>query len=137
MGNLAQNLGARAYLSATNPDYSDYMNQQSDSPESARGGKVPAKVSEGEVVVPPKYANSPKRAASYVGNVLASGGSIKAKTPAQKATKPGNSYDNDKIDKELPEGAIVMPRSVTMSRNPERNTADFVAKCLAKQKGRR
>jgi hypothetical protein len=67
---------------------------------------------------------------------LRDGGKVKAKDPKEKAVKPGNSYDNDKIDAKLSEGEIVLPRTVTMSADPVRSAADFVAKVMAKRNKR-
>jgi hypothetical protein len=63
-----------------------------------------------------------------------SGGHVKATKPKEKAIKGGNSYDNDKIPAYLSENEIVLPRSVTQSKDPVRASADFVAKVLAKRK---
>ena len=99
----------------------------------AGGGKVKALLSENEVVVPPRIAKSPEKSAAYVARTLANGGGVKASTQDEKATKPGNSYANDKIEKSLPEGAIVIPRSVMQSKDPARGAADFVAKIMARR----
>lgn len=63
-----------------------------------------------------------------------SGGGVKATKPEEKATKPGNSYANDKVKALLSEGEVVIPRSVMESKDPARSAADFVAKVLAKRK---
>jgi len=92
----------------------------------AKGGevkRVPVMLSEGEEVVPP-------------GKGPAQGKIVKAQSPAQHATKKGNSYANDKIPAKLPPGSVVIPRSVMQGKDPARGAADFVAKVLAKQ-GRR
>lgn len=99
----------------------------------ARGGKVPAMLSEGEVYVPPAAAKTPGSAANYVAKAEANGGEIKASAPGQKAEKSGNSYDNDKIPKDLEEGGIVIPRSVMQSDNPVSGAAKFVEAILAKK----
>lgn len=62
------------------------------------------------------------------------GGKIKAKSPAQKAVKSGDSYSNDKIPARLSEGEIVLPRSITMSADPVKAAADFVSKIIAQRK---
>jgi hypothetical protein len=61
------------------------------------------------------------------------GGKVIAKNSNEKAVKPGNDYANDKIDAKLSEGEIVVPRSVTMSKEPVRDAAAFVAAVLAKR----
>ena len=48
--------------------------------------------------------------------------------------KSGNSYANDKIEKDLPVGGIVIPRSVMQSKDPIRGAAEFV-KAVMKKKG--
>lgn len=65
------------------------------------------------------------------------GGNVKAHTPAQKAVKAGNSYSNDKIPAVLSEHEIVLPRDVTLSKDPVRAAGEFVAKVLAKRKMRK
>lgn len=100
---------------------------------SARGGKVKGMVSEGEVVVPAKDANNPAAAARDVANAKKNGGEIKATNAGQKATHKGNSYANDKIEKDLPVGGIVIPRSVMQSKDPIRGAAEFVKAVMAKK----
>lgn len=65
-----------------------------------------------------------------------SGGGVMASAPGQRATAPGNSYANDKVPAVLSEGEIVLPRSVTQSRNPPAAAMRFVQAVMA-QKGRR
>ena len=100
----------------------------------ARGGKIRGLVSEGEVVIPPKDAKNPAAAARDVAQAKEKGGEIKAKNPSEKAVKSGNSYANDKIEKDLPVGGIVIPRSVMQSKDPIRGAAEFV-KAVMKKKG--
>jgi hypothetical protein len=102
----------------------------------ARGGKIKGLVSEGEVVIPPKDASNPAAAAKDVARAKADGGTIKAANASQKAVKSGNSYANDKIEKELPVGGIVIPRSVMQSKDPARGASEFVKAVMAK-KGKR
>lgn len=70
------------------------------------------------------------------GGLAKAGGHVKAKAPAQKAVKGGDSYANDKIDAKLSEGEIVLPRSVTMSKDPVAASAEFVRKVVAKRKAK-
>lgn len=63
-----------------------------------------------------------------------SGGNVKASSPSQKAEKPGNSYDNDKIPAVLSEGEVVIPRSVMQSADPAKAASAFVAQVLAKRR---
>ncbi len=62
------------------------------------------------------------------------GGKVAATKPSERATKPGNSYANDKVKALLSEGEVVLPRSVMQSKDPARSAADFVMKVLAKRK---
>ena len=48
-----------------------------------------------------------------------------------------NSYANDTVPKNLESGGIVLPRSVTKSKNPEKAAADFVAQIIAKRRGKK
>ena len=62
------------------------------------------------------------------------GGKVNASSPKEKATAKGNNYSNDKIPAVLSEHEIVLPRSVTLSKDPVRESAKFVAKVIAKRK---
>lgn len=111
----------------------------------AKGGRIKAMVSENEVVLPPdvvKSSDAPERSADFVGRVMKNkmpydqnkeGGLIMAKDSKQKAEKSGNSYDNDKIPEDLPEGSVVIPRSVMQAKDPIKASADFVSKIIAKR----
>lgn len=67
------------------------------------------------------------------GGLASSGGHVKAKDASQKAVKGGDSYSNDKVPAKLSEGEIVIPRSVTMGKDPIGGSAEFVRKVLAKR----
>jgi hypothetical protein len=97
-------------------DLKDYM---------AKGGKVPAKVSPGEVYLPPKQVKevAQGKRAPLDGQ----------KIPG-KAKVKGDSLRNDTVDKTLETGGIVLPRSVTESDDAPRKAAEFVAAIL-KRKG--
>lgn len=62
-----------------------------------------------------------------------SGGPVQAASVAQKAVAQGNSYSNDKIPAVLSEHEIVIPRSITMGKNPVAESAKFVAQQLQKR----
>lgn len=64
-----------------------------------------------------------------------SGGKVSAKSPKEKAVAKGNNYSNDKIPAVLSEHEIVLPRSVTMSKDPVKESAKFVAQIIAKRRG--
>lgn len=72
--------------------------------------------------------------AASKGGMANSGGKVDAKSSSQKAEKSGNSYSNDKIPAMLSEGEIVLPRSVTQSKDPQGAAAKFVAQVLARRK---
>jgi hypothetical protein len=65
------------------------------------------------------------------------GGKVQAKVPSEKAVAPGNNYSNDKVPALLSEHEIVIPRSVTMGKDPIANSAKFVAAEIAKRKTKR
>lgn len=71
------------------------------------------------------------------GGLAKTGGHVAAGAPSQKADKSGNSYSNDKIPAMLSEGEIVLPRSVTQSKDPKGAAAKFVAQVLARKKVRK
>lgn len=66
-----------------------------------------------------------------------SGGKVNAKNAKEKAKVAGNSYSNDTIPAILSEHEIVLPRTVTMSKDPINASAKFVAQVLAKRKGKK
>jgi len=65
------------------------------------------------------------------------GGKVDATSPKEKAVKGGNSYANDKIPAVLSEHEIVLPRSVTLSKDPVGDSAKFVASVIAKRRGKK
>lgn len=91
----------------------------------AHGGKVPAMVSPGEKYLKPEDVKKVEKGA----NPMKVGEKIPGKPKVDGAK---NSYANDTVHKTLDEGGIVLPRSVTKSKNPEKAAADFVAAILAK-----
>lgn len=92
----------------------------------AKGGPVKALVSPGEKYLDPKDVQKVEKGA----NPMAVGEKIPGK-PAVGGAK--NSYANDTVSKTLQEGGIVLPRSVTQSKNPSKSAADFVAAVMKKQ----
>lgn len=92
----------------------------------AKGGKVPALVSPGERYLNPSAVNSVVNGA----NPMAAGEKIQG-TPAVGGAK--NSYANDTVHKNLDEGGIVLPRSVTQSKTPGKDAHKFVEAILARQ----
>lgn len=101
----------------------------SDDMDFAKGGKVPAMVSAGEKIIPPQEVKKVERGEK---SPIAAG-----KTVHGKAKVPGDSLKNDTIPKNLASGSIVLPRSVTQSRDPSAAAARFVSTLLAKDKKRK
>lgn len=93
----------------------------------AKGGKVPALVSPGERYLDPKDV---KDIADGKKSPIKAGEKIPGK-PKVKGAK--NSYDNDTVPKNLDEGGIVLPRSVTQSKDPAAAASAFVSAILAKK----
>lgn len=94
----------------------------------AHGGTVPAKVSPGEVYLSPDKV---KKVAEGKKSPMA-GEHIKGKAKVK-----GDSYKNDTVSKNLKEGGIVIPRSVTQSKDAPKKAAEFVAAILSKQNMKR
>lgn len=95
----------------------------------AQGGEVKAVVSPGERYLSPKEVKKVEKGA----NPMKAG----EKIPGQpKVGGAVNSYANDTVPRTLEEGGIVLPRSVTMAKDPARAASDFVSKTLAKKKVR-
>lgn len=93
----------------------------------AKGGKVPVLVSPGEKIIPRKDVKAVtegKKAPMHAGKTVAG----KAKVAGAK-----NSYANDTVPKSLNEGDIVLPRSVTQSKNPHWAAHKFVAEIMRKK----
>lgn len=92
----------------------------------AKGGKVKAIVSPGELYLPPEKA---KKVADGKENPMKAGKKIPGK-----AKVSGDSYENDTVPRELKSGGIVVPRSVMQSKDPAKAAAKFVAAHLSMQK---
>lgn len=93
----------------------------------AQGGKVPALVSPGEKYLNPKQVEQVKQGA----NPMKVGETIPGKP---KVSGAKNSYANDTVKKNLDEGGIVLPRSVTKSKRPDQTAESFVAAILSRNK---
>ena len=91
----------------------------------AKGGKVPALVSPGERYLSPSEVTKvakgkdPMKAGEHIPGKPKVGGAK-------------NSYANDTVPKTLEEGGIVLPRSVTQSKNPQWAAHKFVSAIMAK-----
>lgn len=88
-----------------------------------QGGKVPVLVSPGERYLNPQEA---EQVASQQANPITAGEKIQGQAKVK-----GDSLKNDVVPKALDEGGVVIPRSVMMGENPEKEAAKFVAKALA------
>ena len=97
-------------------------------PAMAKGGKVPAMVSPGEVYIPPGNVGKAAKSA----NPLASGKKIPG-TPKV----AGNSYANDVVPAKLEAGGVVIPNSIMQSKDPAAGAKDFIAGIIAKRKARK
>jgi hypothetical protein len=104
-------------------------NNQSQTVNMAKGGKVPAMVSPGEKYIPPKEVKKIEKGEK---SPMEAGKIIPGK-PKVKGAK--DSYANDTVPKTLEEGGIVLPRSVTQSKNPHWEAKKFVEAIMAKKQG--
>lgn len=93
----------------------------------ARGGKVPALVSPGERYLPPQAV---AEVASGKKNPMDAGEKIPGKPKVGGAK---NDYANDTVPKELEEGGIILPRSVTQAKHPHWEAHKFVSALMAKK----
>lgn len=95
-----------------------------------KGGKVPAMVSPGEKYLDPNEVEQVKQGADpmQVGETIPG-------TPKVKGAK--NSYANDTVPKDLDEGGIILPRSVTQGKNPHWAAMKFVYDTLKKGKNKK
>lgn len=107
------------------------MNTMSGGPEmssgtmmAAKGGKVPAKVSPGELYIPP---HNVKKVAEGKANPLKAGEKIPGKAKVK-----GNSYANDTVSKTLEAGGVVVPKSEMETEDPMEHARRFVAAVMAK-----
>lgn len=91
----------------------------------ANGGKVDALVSPGETYLDPNDVAKVKQGA----NPIEVGERIPG-TP--RVAGAINSYSNDTVKKELSEGGIIIPRSITQSEDANKKAIEFVNAVLAK-----
>jgi hypothetical protein len=133
---------AMAALAEGGPVYANSSNQSASMKENykgksefgrfmyAHGGKapkdVPALVSPGEIYLSPDKAKKAK--AGKIDPLK--GEKIKGKPVVKGAV---NSYANDTVPKTLKEGGIVLPRSVTQSKDPKAAAERFIAALKAKK----
>ncbi len=91
----------------------------------AHGGGVPALLSPGERYLSPDKVDQVKKGASP----MKEGEKVPGKP---KVSGAKNSYANDTVKASLEEGGIVIPRSITQSKDAEKKSIEFVRKVLAK-----
>lgn len=97
--------------------------------EYTKGGKVPVLLSPGEKVLSPDKA---KAVAQGKVNPMAEGKKVPG-TPKVSGAK--NSYQNDTYKDALEPGSIVIPRSVTQSKDAEKKAMAFVQAAMTKNRG--
>ncbi len=90
-------------------------------------GNVPALVSPGEKIIPKEKV---KAVAEGKKDAMSAGKAVPGKPKVGGAK---NSYANDTVHKNLSEGDIVLPRSVTQSSNPHWAAHQFVSKIMAEK----
>ena len=93
----------------------------------AKGGTVKALVSPGEQILKPKDV---KKVADGKANPMSVGGKVPGKAKVPGAV---NSYANDTKPDKLEVGSIVIPRSVTQSKNPGKDASAFVMAIINKK----
>jgi hypothetical protein len=118
--------GAQAGLAPATPAI-DTTPESSPSDGMAKGGMVSAMVSPGERILSPSDVEQVRKGA----DPLKLGRTVPGKA---KVEGPVNSYKNDTVPAKLSTGSIVVPRSETKSKEPSKNSRDFVNKTLAKKK---
>lgn len=91
----------------------------------AKGGKVPALVSPGEIYLKPKQVKEVVKGA----DPMKIGEKIPGKAPVK---GPVNSYSNDIVKKNLDAGGIIVPNKETKSKNPSEASQRFVHAIAAK-----
>lgn len=96
----------------------------------AQGGMVKTILSPGEIKLSPKQVEQVRNGADPMkvgekikGGKLAVGG-------------PVNSYSNDTVKKDVPEGSVIIPRSETKSATPSQNSKRFVDSVIAKRRSK-
>jgi hypothetical protein len=104
------------------------MNQTGGSNNFAKGGKVPALVSPGEKVIP---KHEVAKVAQGKKDAMEAGKTVPGKARVKGAK---NTEVNDTVPATLNEGDIVLPRSVTQSKNPHWAAHSFVS-AIMKRKG--
>jgi hypothetical protein len=138
IGNMVKNMRSNTYQEGALPDGSSVSQMpQAGTPGQhisddsyAQGGMVKTLLSPGEIKLSPKQVEQVRNGADPMkvgekikGGKLAVGG-------------PVNSYSNDTVRKDVPEGSVIVPRSETKSANPSGNSKRFVDSVIAKRRSR-
>jgi hypothetical protein len=118
------------YLGSNNQTETMPADNDSSMPMAAKGGKVPALVSPGERYLPPKEVEKVVKGKK---DPMKAGEKIPGKPKVGGAV---NSYANDTVKKNLDEGGIVLPRSVTQAKHPHWAAHAFVSQIMAKNGNR-
>lgn len=92
----------------------------------AKGGRVPVLLSPGEKKLSPQAVEQVKKGA----NPMAVGKEVPGKPKVGGAK---NSYANDTVPDSAEAGSIILPRSVTQSKDPAKEASKFVAAILKRQ----
>lgn len=108
------------------------------SPKMATGGKLPDQGESGGKKVPAMVSDKERYISPHEMKSVVDG----RKSPMHagkeihgaKAEVSGDSLKNDKIPATLEEGGLVLPRSVTMSKDPEAAAHEFIKTHYAKKK---
>lgn len=138
-GMAGRNLSTNSYssqlhthLQSISDIYHPHMSQTAEpkqfNQEYAEGGKVKAMVSPGEKFLKPKDV---KKVVEGKAKPMEVGETIPGKP---KVSGAKNSYANDIVPKKLEIGGIVLPRSVTKSKDPGKSASEFVMAIINKQK---
>lgn len=98
----------------------------------ARGENVNAMISPGEIFLDPEEAQAVAGNKDNASRIVPA-----AKHVPGKAKVKGNSLKNDTVPARLPEGGVVLPRTVAKSKNLPEDAARFVAAALSKKKGKK
>jgi hypothetical protein len=122
--NAANMGGLPAQEQATQSSF--YNPTPADEPSMAKGGKVPALLSPGEIYLTPKKA---KEVAKEGKDPIKSG----KKVPG-KPKYPGNDYRNDVVKANLDEGGLVIPNKVMQSPNAHWEALKFVRNHIKSKK---
>lgn len=125
---MQDRMSADVMLQSNKPEQ-DMAASNEGMPMAAKGGKVPALVSPGEIYLKPDAAKKVAKGANPE--------KVGKKVPGKpKVGGAVNDYANDTVKASLDEGGIVLPRSVTQAKHPHWEAHKFVSALMAKNKGK-